>query len=163
MKKLFLPLLIVAGVMGASFSATYVLAQPKQSEQSHAVAEHAETKAKPEHGHSATTPADITTSQSLANKQPSKTVDLHSDKASPEQVTIIVGEVLQFNARDGKTHRIALGEGGEEHDHTSSSNSGDFQADEGWRVQFDKPGTYYFHDHLNPNINVLVVAYQPSN
>ncbi|MDQ3123618.1 MAG: hypothetical protein M3Q14_02965 [bacterium] len=49
------------------------------------------------------------------------------------------------------------------HDHAESDySSGTFQADEGWKVTFSKPGTYFFHDHFNPDLNILVVVYQPS-
>ena len=71
--------------------------------------------------------------------------------------------MLQFNTKDGKKHRIAIGQGGTEHEHISATNSGDFGAGEAWRVRFDKVGTYFFHDHYNPNVNVLVVVYEPGS
>ncbi len=37
--------------------------------------------------------------------------------------------------------------------------SGDFGANEAWKVQFKDEGTFQFHDHLNPKISVLMVAY----
>ncbi len=104
----------------------------------------------------------ITSDASIKDLKADKTIDLLSDKASPGEVTLPVGQVLQFNAKDGRTHRLALGEGGTEHEHTSQTDSGNFGADEAWRVRFDKPGTFYFHDHLSPKISVLVVVYQPS-
>jgi plastocyanin len=87
-------------------------------------------------------------------------VALMADKAEPDTLTVKAGEYVQFNSADGKAHSLSLGLGGKEHQHKGPFSSGAFQADEAWRVQFKEPGTYTFHDHLNPNINVLVVVYQ---
>jgi len=112
--------------------------------------------------HSGGATGNITADASIKSVEPDQTIGLYSDRADPGEVYLKVGQVLQFNTKDGKTHRIALGEGGTDHEHLSSTNSGNFGADEGWRVRFDNVGTFYFHDHLNPNINVLVVVYKPS-
>lgn len=89
-------------------------------------------------------------------------VDLTSAKAIPDTITVPVGQAVQFNTKDGKKHNISLGEGGEEHEHTGKYSSGDFGKDEAWRVTFTEPGTFTFHDHYNPDINILVVAYKPA-
>ena len=146
MKRLKLPMVLIAVATGIGFFTAFALTN---------------ASANNEHSHSEITPAKITTDKSIAGQAPAKTVDLLESKASPDQVTIIAGGVIQFNAKDGNSHRLALGEGGSEHEHTSTTDSGIFNADEGWRVRFDKPGTYFIHDHLNPNINILVVAYKP--
>lgn len=88
---------------------------------------------------------------------------LKDNKATPNTVTIKVGETVQFNTADGLTHEMGLGEGGDHHEHLGTYSSGDFGAGQAWRVQFKEPGTYTFHDHYHPEINVLVVAYKPSN
>ena len=85
---------------------------------------------------------------------------LNKNNVSPDSLTVKGGESVQFNSNDGKSHKIALGEGGHEHDHEGSFSSGEFKANEAWRATFKEPGTYFFHDHLNPDINVLVVAYK---
>lgn len=90
-------------------------------------------------------------------------VALRSDKAEPDTVSIKIGEFVQFNGADGKSHSLSLGLGGEEHEHSGPYTSGEFQADEAWRVQFKKSGTFKFHDHLNPAINILVVVYKQGN
>lgn len=87
-------------------------------------------------------------------------VMLKADGAQPDSLSVKVGEFVQFNSADGKPHSLSLGKGGDEHEHKGPFTSGEFQADEAWRVQFKSPGTYTFHDHLNPAINILVVAYQ---
>ncbi len=86
-------------------------------------------------------------------------VALKADGAEPDIVTVKVGETVQFNSADGNSHNLSNGLGGEEHEHSGPYSSGEFKSDEAWRVQFKQPGTFKFHDHLNPNINVLVVAY----
>jgi plastocyanin len=98
-----------------------------------------------------------------ASSQEGTVVLLRDSKAVPDTVTVKVGQTVQFNSADGKSHDIASGPGGHEHEHTAGIRSGKFSADEGWKVTFSKPGTYYFHDHLNPEISILVVAYNPSN
>ncbi len=89
-------------------------------------------------------------------------VALESGKANPDTLTVKVGESVQFNSADGKTHSLSLGKGGDAHEHNGPFSSGEFKADEAWRVQFKEPGTYYFHDHYNPGTNILVVVYKPS-
>ncbi len=89
-------------------------------------------------------------------------VALEETGARPDTVSVKKGDSIQFNSADGKTHDLSLGKGGEEHGHTNKKfKSGDFGANEGWRVQLNNEGSFYFHDHLNPKINVLVVVYSP--
>lgn len=88
-------------------------------------------------------------------------VALQADKAMPDMIAIERGKFVQFNSADGKAHSLSLGGGGSDHVHKGSFNSGMFEADEGWRVQFNDEGSFIFHDHLNPKINVLVVVYTP--
>ncbi len=88
-------------------------------------------------------------------------VALRDNKADPDTVSVKAGTYVQFNSADGKTHNLSLGKGGEEHSHTGKFSSGDFGADEAWRVQFKEEGSFLFHDHFNPKINVLVVVYTP--
>ena len=88
-------------------------------------------------------------------------VALREDKADPDTLSVKVGTYVQFNSADGKTHGLSLGKGGEHHEHKGKFQSGDFGADEAWRVQFNDEGSFILHDHLNPKINVLVVVYTP--
>lgn len=93
-------------------------------------------------------------------------VYLQSDHAAPDIVTVAVGGFVQFTNADGKTHNLGLGEGDAYHDgshkHEGSFVSGDFKADEAWRVQFKKTGTYKLHDHYRPDIIATVVVYDPN-
>lgn len=88
-------------------------------------------------------------------------VALREDTADPDTISVKVGTYVQFNSADGKTHKLSLGEGGKEHSHKGKFTSGDFKGDEAWRVQFKEEGSFLFHDHFNPKINVLVVVYTP--
>ncbi len=93
-------------------------------------------------------------------------VALTDKGADPADLLITVGEYVEFDSKDGKVHDIAIGAGdgdGEHHDHTATGlESGDFKADEGYRVQFNKIGSYYFHDHRRPSLTISVAVYQPS-
>jgi plastocyanin len=88
-------------------------------------------------------------------------VALKSNGADPRELSVPVGSFVQFNSADNKTHNLSLGEGGDEHDHSGPFYSGEFGGDEAWKVQFKEDGSYFFHDHMNPDINVLVVVYTP--
>lgn len=87
-------------------------------------------------------------------------VSLKPNEADPDTITVKVGDVVQFNSADGKAHSLSTGLGGAAHEHTGPYSSGEFKADEAWRVKFKEAGTFKFHDHNNPKINILVVAYQ---
>lgn len=86
-------------------------------------------------------------------------VDITKQGLQPDTVILKVGQTLQINANDGQKHSFSHGEGGSEHSHSGAFSSGDFNDGEAWKVTFKKAGTYQFHDHYNPNINLLVVAY----
>ncbi|GAC1371158.1 MAG: hypothetical protein NVSMB39_4670 [Candidatus Saccharimonadales bacterium] len=101
---------------------------------------------------------------------PDHIINLLSDRADPSAMAVIRGDYVQFDAKDGKTHNIGQGSGDDqvhqqlgqavhEHDYTAKE-SGAFGPDEGYRVQFNKTGTYAFHDHLNPKISVTIVVYE---
>ena len=93
-------------------------------------------------------------------------ISLLDGKAVPDTIIVKVGEYVQLNAKDGKDHDIGYGKGdafGHEHDHPASDfgESGRFGPGEGYRLEFTKTGIYYFHDHLDPRIEVTVIAYDP--
>lgn len=90
-------------------------------------------------------------------------VSLKEDRAEPDILTVPIGTFVRFNSKDGKSHSLSLGKGGEEHEHTGRFTSGEFKADEAWRVQFQEPGTYVFHDHFSPTIVISVVVYKPGS
>ncbi len=87
-------------------------------------------------------------------------VSLRDEGAVPDTITVRAGQTVQFNSADGRSHNLSLGKGGEEHNHRGPFASGEFGADEAWRVQFKQAGSYFFHDHYNPSSIVLVVVYE---
>jgi hypothetical protein len=89
-------------------------------------------------------------------------IALRTDRADPEAITVPLGSLVQFSSEDGKSHSLSQGKGGEEHHHRGKFYSGEFKADEAWKVQFNDEGSFFFHDHFNPKINVLVVVYNPN-
>lgn len=91
-------------------------------------------------------------------------VALKSGSASPDSLSVVAGDYVQFNSADNKIHNLSLGSGDPSHaGHEASGSlaSGDIKADEGWKVQFKNPGTYQFQDKYSPNTKILVVAYTP--
>ncbi len=108
-----------------------------------------------------------TESQAVAASAPTvHAVSLFMDHAEPAELLITVGESVQFNSKDGRTHTIDSGAGnayGETHDHAGDGiESGEFGADEGYRVEFKKVGSYFFHDHDHPDVTISVAVYDPS-
>lgn len=94
-------------------------------------------------------------------------VNLYSDHADPNAIDIKVGEYVQFDSKDGKNHVVAQGKGndyGNDHEHSADGlESPEFGPDEGYKVNFKKTGTYFFHDHENPNDFITVIVYDPAN
>lgn len=162
MKKKMFPVIAILVTLVASFGIAFTLRKnPGPDSHTQVSLNHEVVDAA--HGHVEEPGAKIVADKSIEAVKANQVVQLNSEAAMPNEITIQVGETLEFETKDGKQHRIALGAGGEEHVHSSSTDSGVFGEGEGWRVRFDQAGTYYFHDHLNPNINVLVVAYTAQN
>jgi plastocyanin len=93
-------------------------------------------------------------------------VSLVENKAVPDAVIVKKGEYVQFNSNDGNSHNLTLGKGdshNNSHDHVGLIESGVFKADEAYRLQFKKVGTYTFHDHTNPKIYITVIVYDPTD
>ena len=80
----------------------------------------------------------------------------------PDALSIHIGEYVQFNTDDGRTHEIGLG-GGEEysddHAHVDPEfESTEFGGNDAYRVKFSTTGVYDFHDHLHPELFVTVIV-----
>lgn len=87
-------------------------------------------------------------------------VSLFSDHADPDTLSVKEGRTIQFNNKDGKKHFLTSGEGGKDHQHVEGGfESGEFGTNEAWKATFHKKGTYTFHDHNHPLINILIVVY----
>lgn len=95
---------------------------------------------------------------------------LQAEGANPDIVTVTAGSFVEFKSADGKQHNLSLvehGHGDSGGDHQAGAHedagyrSGDFQADEAWRVQFKRDGAFTFVDKYNPKIHVNVVVYTP--
>ena len=124
-------------------------------------------------------------SQNVALAQDTVQVDLLADGPEPSAVSVEKGKYVQFNTKDSKTHNIGQGSGEvtshaahgddeqsthgehvktETHEHTEGTKeSGVFGRDQAYRLQFNEKGTFTFHDHLNPEISIVVVVYEPDN
>lgn len=115
-------------------------------------------------------------------------IDLYESSVSMDTVVLEVGQTVQVNNKSNYSRELSLGSGnaghsseqGEEekaedhaesqedtheesnstHDHTKGFSSGLFGTDEAWRATFQEPGTYFLHDHANPEVNILIVVYE---
>ncbi len=86
-------------------------------------------------------------------------ISLDNETATPSIVTIKKDSYVQFNAVDGRQHNIALAHSAAQHDDPSRYESGDFQGDEAWKVQFKHDGAYTFRDKANDKVKIDVVVY----
>ena len=91
-------------------------------------------------------------------------ISLTKDKATPDALSIKLGELVQFNSKDGGYHNMAQGQGDEfeeNHEHPEESiDSGIFGPDEAYKVDLKQPGVYHFHDHNNPDIYSTIIVTQ---
>lgn len=90
-------------------------------------------------------------------------IKVFADRMEPTVITAKAGNSVQFNPKDGLTHKIGIGEGKTEesdHEHDATSAPVEIKADEGYKVSFNKPGTYYYHDHENPASKVMIVVFE---
>lgn len=106
----------------------------------------------------------------LTLTQPRKTVcpvsacvALKGKVVEPQTITVTNGSYVQFNSADGQKHNIALSHSAAQHDDPSKYESGDFQADEAWKVQFKSDGAYTFRDKYNEGTEFSVVVYTPGS
>lgn len=92
-------------------------------------------------------------------------VSLMGDHAEPAELLIKVGETVQFNSKDGLSHNLGAGTGGdiEAHQHDDDSfESGEFKSDEAYKARFSTVGVFYLHDHLHPKITITIAVYDPN-
>lgn len=113
----------------------------------------------------------------LTHKQPliladgTHIIELRSSGASPDAIAIVKGSYVEFDVKDKRTYNIGQGSGNDAvhqeahqdvHDHPKGAiESGAFGPGQGYRVLFNKVGTFQFHDHLNPKIFITVIVYEP--
>ncbi len=85
-----------------------------------------------------------------------------AEHMAPDALSIHVGEYVQFNTSDGRTHEVGLGKGdeySEDHDHVDPEfESSEFGSGDAYRVKFSKPGVYDFHDHDHPELFATIIV-----
>ncbi len=104
-------------------------------------------------------------------------VDLINGSATPSELAVPIGSSVQFNSRDGRNHRLVIGDShggddsnraGDQHSATVTNAASSFKSEqfgdgEGYKITFSKTGTYKFSDESDSNIDIIVVAYQPKS
>ena len=87
-------------------------------------------------------------------------VSLFGKTASPDTFAVTVGTYVTFNSADGKSHELTLGDAGSHsHSNPGSYESGVFNSDESFKLQFKEEGTYTFTDKMNPETTIVVIVY----
>lgn len=110
----------------------------------------------------------------VGTKENPHMVSLTKDQTKPVDLLINIGDYVQFNSKDGSEHQIIQGKPTQDHGHASGTDalheeehgeasspldSGPFQSDEGYRVQFNELGKYDFHDNYNHDYTITVIVY----
>ncbi|GAC1387530.1 MAG: hypothetical protein NVS1B7_0690 [Candidatus Saccharimonadales bacterium] len=88
-------------------------------------------------------------------------INLLRNNKDPLTYTITSGSYVQFNSADGMQHSMELVHSGVQHDDPSRYESGTFSANEAWKVQFKKDGTFVFADKTNPDVEITIIVYTP--
>lgn len=104
--------------------------------------------------------AGISYNRARTNSTPSTAVHVVSllgDHASPDLLTIKIGESVQFVSADQVTHNLS-----ESFNSASPTTLGAFQPSEGYLIKLNQAGSYDFTDLLHPKINLKVVVYDPA-
>lgn len=90
-------------------------------------------------------------------------VDLRKDNNQPIDLLVNTGEYVQFNSKDGGKHQIvAGGHTGGDHGGHGQVDSGVFNDDQGYLLQFKEIGKFDFHDNLDRDYTITVIVYDPS-
>lgn len=80
----------------------------------------------------------------------------------PDAVSAKVGSTVQFNPKDGNSHKVSYGKGdsyNNMHEHVEGVlKSGEIKPDDSYKVIFSKEGAYYFHDHTNTKAYVSILV-----
>ena len=110
----------------------------------------------------------------VGSKQNPHQVSLTKSQEAPIDLLIDVGDYVQFNSKDGGEHQIIQGKPTADHGHdeyadavhgeahgtaVSPLDSGIFEADEGYLVQFNDVGKFDFHDNFNHHYAITVIVY----
>lgn len=117
--------------------------------------------------------------EATRSRQDAVNVVIYDDMVSPNTISVKVGETVLVNNNSSVAKELSLGSGDAghdtqpaddqtesidqhtgSHDHSTGFSSGVFDVDEAWQVTFSEAGTYFLHDHSNPNLNILVVVYK---
>lgn len=88
-------------------------------------------------------------------------VQLRKENKDPIDLLIKKGESVQFNSKDGGQHQIVQGGHGNTTHGTSSLDSGVFNNDEGYLLEFKETGKYDFHDNYDHDYTITVIVYDP--
>ena len=86
-----------------------------------------------------------------------KQVVMMTHQFSPAQVTIRIGQTVQWLNNDSDRHKIAS-DPHPLHSDCIGLESGELENGKGYSFTFTQPGTWRYHDHLNPRSSGSVVV-----
>lgn len=101
--------------------------------------------------------------QSITTDQRINTVALKKSNNQPIDLLIKAGEYVQFNSADGEQHQVVQGHNSNTTHGENMLDSGVFDGDEGYKIQFTKIGKYEFHDNNDHDYTITVIVYDPNN
>lgn len=89
-------------------------------------------------------------------------VALKKENEDPIDVLIKQDDYVQFSSKDGGQHQIVQGKHGNTEHSESLLDSGVFNSDEGYLLQFKEGGKFEFHDNYDHDYTITIIAYNPN-
>lgn len=90
-------------------------------------------------------------------------VKLEKNGATPSKLSVTVGQMVEFDSRDGGYHDIVQVTSADPalyHIVPQGYDSGVFAPDEGYQATFLKAGSFILHDHLHPALVINVEVHE---
>ncbi|MFI5270579.1 MAG: cupredoxin domain-containing protein [Candidatus Saccharimonadales bacterium] len=81
---------------------------------------------------------------------PSAQVTIQNNNFSPKTITVKVGQAVTWVNSDASLHQIASDPYPTDNNLSSLNSKTDLSANDKYSYVFNKPGTYTYHDELNP-------------
>ena len=88
-------------------------------------------------------------------------VALKKENKDPIDILIKKGEYVQFNSKDGGQHQVVQGNNNNTTHSNGSLDSGVFNGDEGYLLQFNEQGKFEFHDNYDHDYTMTIIVYDP--
>lgn len=94
---------------------------------------------------------------------PQASVSITEGGFVPASLTVEAGTNVVWVNADSKLHRVASNPHPEHGDHPGLDSKESIEPDSDYGFTFEEPGTYNYHDHLNPTRNGTIIVKDQSD